>query len=81
MTKKMSFQSMSDFWVGGDERYRAEISVAPLITRVEFPYFLNTPCLLLKLCAQSKMAFPEDQGHVSVSSPARTSKQSLRFLA
>lgn len=59
---------MSDFWVQGDERHQVETPVGPLSTRVECLSSWPLPYLPVKLCAQSKMAFREDQGYVSVSS-------------
>lgn len=59
---------MSDFWVQGDERHQVETSVGPLSTRVECLSSWPLPYLPVKLRSQSKMAFWEDQGYVSVSS-------------
>lgn len=59
---------MSDLWVQGDERHQVETSVAPLMTRVECLSSWPLPYLPMKLRAQSKMAFWEDQGYVSASS-------------
>lgn len=76
---------MSDLWAQGDERHQVETSVGPLSTRVECLSSWPLPYFPMKVRAQSKMAFREDQGYVSVPSllepPTSSSMSELGLLS